>query len=137
LDAHAIAAVVRERHGVNLDPEDPAFILVTINELVLQSTMDQLNDQVKQIIAQAQEEMERMRTHAAGELGRAVRTSAIAVRRELQADVDAAKIEAQQLVAEIHQAYSQVHVRRWIAAGIVAAAVIAFLSFLAAYAVLR
>jgi hypothetical protein len=122
---------------MNLDPEDPAFILVTINELVLQSTMDQLNDQVKQIIAQAQEEMERMRIHAAGELGRAVRTSAIAVRRELQADVDAAKIEAHQLVAEIHQAYSQVQVRRWIAAGIVAAAVIASLSFLAAYAILR
>ncbi len=108
-------------------------MLVTINELVLQSTIQDLDARVVHMIQQAQQEMDAMRTHAASNLGKEVRSAVIAIRREMQNDIDAAKLEAHSLVEEIQRAYSALHIRRWIAAGIVAAAALLTCGFLIGY----
>jgi hypothetical protein len=137
LDTEAIAAAVRHKHGVNLTPDDPAFLLVTINQLVLEGVLEEFDCRISQIIGQAHQEMDEMRTHAAAELGKSVRTSALAIRRELQADIEAAKLEAQKLVIDIKQAYSQANNRRWVSVGVVTGFLSVVLGILIGYSVHR
>ncbi len=137
IDVQSIIAAVLEKHGITLTADDPAFLLVTINELVLRNVLSELNNQVTHILAEARTEMDQMKDHAAGELGRAVRTSVIAIRREMQADIDSAKLEVTQLVAQLSRIYSRTYIWRWIAAGIAAAAILTLVAFAAAYSILK
>ena len=49
-DARALAAKVFERHGIRIGEDDPAFALVTLNELILRKLMGELLEQVDQHI---------------------------------------------------------------------------------------
>jgi hypothetical protein len=49
-DARALAAKVFERHGITLREDDPAFALVTLNELTLRTVMGELLVQADQHI---------------------------------------------------------------------------------------
>ena len=41
-DVNALIGEVAARHGITLRPDDPAFALVTVNQLVLEQTMTEL-----------------------------------------------------------------------------------------------
>jgi hypothetical protein len=45
----------------------------------------------------------------------------IAVREEIQKDIDAGRLHARELIVELNRAYSRSAVRRWVAVGLVAA----------------
>ncbi|MGA2579664.1 MAG: hypothetical protein ABSH24_27010, partial [Bryobacteraceae bacterium] len=47
-DARVLAAQVFERHGIKLREGDPAFALVTLNELTLRKVMGELLQEVDQ-----------------------------------------------------------------------------------------
>src|SRR6266481_5990782 len=59
-DTATILAAVRDKHGVNIDPDDPAFLLVTINELVLQSVLEEIIARIAESTNQAQEAVDQM-----------------------------------------------------------------------------
>ncbi len=124
LDPKRLVATVLEKHGVHLGSDDPALILVTINQLVLQEALDQLQKSMTASISQANTSVDAIKSHAARELGIAVRTAAQAIRQEIQNDINAAKLDSEDLIVKLQAANAHVNVNRWIAAGIVAGAVI-------------
>jgi len=51
LDLKRITAEVAARHGMLLRPDDPAMLLVTMNEVVLQQVIGSIETRAEEIVA--------------------------------------------------------------------------------------
>jgi hypothetical protein len=127
LDVKQITAEVAARHGILLKGDDPALLLVTINELVLERSLDVLEARIRRLMGELQQSVGGMQRRVASELSEEVRASARTVREEMQRDIDAAKLETRELVLQVRHAYSRSSVRRWVAAGTVCGLVLVVL----------
>jgi hypothetical protein len=58
---------------------------------------------------------------ASGSIEKEARRAGIAVREEIQKDIEAGRLHARELIVELNRAYSRSAVRRWIAVGVIAA----------------
>ena len=101
-DARGLAAKVFERHGIALKEDDPAFALVTLNELVLRKLMDELLKDVDQHItarlAEFEQTMQRVEQRAGKVLAQQVRESADGLREKIQEETAAARLGMGQMV---------------------------------------
>lgn len=127
-DVRAFAAKVFERHGIALKEDDPAFALVTLNELILRKLMEELLKDVDQHItaklAEFEQTIQRVE-HRAGEvLAQQVRESAGELRRTLQQEVGGARLQVQRMVEEIRGAYHTGNMVGWCAVSAVVALVV-------------
>ena len=52
LHVQRLIGEVAAKHGIRLEPNDPAFALVTLNELVLEETTSRLTENVSSILTQ-------------------------------------------------------------------------------------
>ena len=52
LDVQHLIGEVAGKHGIRLEPNDPAFALVTLNQLVLEETAARLTENVSSILTQ-------------------------------------------------------------------------------------
>jgi hypothetical protein len=123
-DIKRVTAEVAARHGVLLQPDDPALVLVTINECVLEKCFARLENRARTLIAEVDACFEEMQQRASAQLTDELRGGARAIREEIQRDIQAAKLEANEAVFRIQSSYSQSVVHRWIAAGLVCAVVL-------------
>lgn len=121
LDVKRITAEVAARHGVVLKADDPALVLVTISECVLEESFARLENRARVLIAEIDACFEDMQQRASAHLTDEVRSAARAIREEIHRDIQAAKLEANEAVFKIRASHSQSVVRRWLAAGIVCA----------------
>ena len=125
LDTRALAAKVFERHGISLGENDPAFALVTLNELLLRKAMGELLKQVDQHIKTAlsefQHTMERLEGRAGKALAQQVRDSAGALQGTLREEIATARLGVQQMVEEIQRTHRVTTLVRWCAVGAVLA----------------
>ena len=121
LDVKRITAEVAARHGVVLKPDDPALVLVTISECVLEQSFEPLEIRARALIAETDACFEDMQQRASAHLTDEVRSAARAIREEIHRDIQAAKLEANEAVFKMRASHSQSVVRRWLAAGIVCA----------------
>ena len=46
-DVKRLIAEVAARNGIRIDPEDPAFCLVTLNQLVLEEAADKFVEEIR------------------------------------------------------------------------------------------
>jgi hypothetical protein len=58
---------------------------------------------------------------ALGSVEREARKAGVAVREEIQKDIDAGRLHARELIVELNHTYTRSAVRRWVAIGVVAA----------------
>jgi hypothetical protein len=121
LDLKRITAEVAARHGMLVRPDDPAMLLVTMNEVVLQQVMGNIEGRVEQMVAGIETGILSAQHEALGSVENAARKAGMAVREEIQKDVEAGRLHARELIVELHSAYSRSAVRRWVAVGLVAA----------------
>ena len=121
LDTKRITAEVAARHGVLLKEDDPALVLVTINEVVLVECFERLEERTRGLIAEIDACFEDIQQRASAHLTDEVRSAAAAVREEIHRDIQAAKLEASETVHRVRVAHSQSVVRRWVAVGVVCA----------------
>ena len=56
-----------------------------------------------------------------GNIEKEARKAGIAVREEIQKDIDAGRLHARELIVELNRAYSRSAVRRWVAVGVIVA----------------
>jgi len=118
LDLKRITAEVAARHGMLLRPDDPAMLLVTMNEVVLQQVMGSITEE---IVANIEAVFRSAQREALGSVEREARKAGIAVREEIQKDIDAGRLHARELIVELNRAYTWSAVRRWVSIGVVAA----------------
>jgi hypothetical protein len=125
VDARALATKVFERHGIALKEDDPAFALVTLNELVLRKVMEELLKNTDQHmtarLAEFEQTMQRVEQRAAKFLAQQVRGSADELRAKIQEETAAAKLGMGQMVEQIRNSYRMASLWRWCAVGAVLA----------------
>lgn len=121
----SIGGAVFERHGIKLREGDPAFALVTLNELTLRKVMGELLQEVDQHItarlAEFELTMQRVEGRAGKLLAHQVRDSAAGLQGALREEVISARLGVQQIVEEIRKTYRAVTLARWCAVGAVVA----------------
>ncbi len=121
LDWKRITAEVAARHGMLVMPDDPAMLLVTMNEMVLQQVIGGIETHMEDMIAAIEAGLRSAQQEASGSIEKEARRAGIAVREEIQKDIEAGRLHARELIVELNRAYSRSAVRRWIAVGVIAA----------------
>jgi len=121
LDFKRVTAEVAARHGMLVSRDDPAMLLVTMNEVVLQQVLGTIECRITEIVASMEERLRSAQHDAIGRIESEARRAGIAVREEIQKDVDAGRLHARELIVELNRAYSRSAVRRWVAAGLIVA----------------
>ena len=121
LDFKRITAEVAARHGMLVSQDDPAMLLVTMNEVVLQQVIGSIEARTEEIVAGIEAQFRSAQREALGSIERDARKAGIAVREEIQKDIDAGRLHARELIVELNRAYTRSAVRRWVAIGVVAA----------------
>jgi len=127
-DVRALVAKVFERHGIALKEDDPAFALVTLNELILRKLMGELLKDVDQHmtarLAEFEQTMQRVEAHASKVLAQQVRESAGGLRGTLQEEISGARLDVQRMIGEIRDQYRVGTLARWSVVTAVAALVV-------------
>ena len=76
-DVHELIGKVAEQNGIRLDHDDPAFALVTLNEIVLKATADHLRQEIQSTVDSFADSVQRLEARAgavlAHESGRRLR----------------------------------------------------------------
>ena len=121
LDLKRITAEVAARHGMLLRPDDPAMLLVTMNEVVLEQVIEGIEARAEEMIAGIETAFRSAQRESLGSVEREARKAGIAVREEIQKDIDAGRLHARELIVELNRAYTRVAVRRWVSIGVAAA----------------
>jgi hypothetical protein len=121
LDLKRITAEVAARHGMLVRQDDPAMLLVTMNEVVLQQVVGSIEARTAKIVAGIEGGLRSIQYEASQNIEREARKAGIAVREEIQKDIDAGRLHARELIVELNRAYSRSAVRRWVAVGVIAA----------------
>ncbi len=118
IDVTDLIGEVAKRHGIALGKDDPAFAIVTLNRLVLQSFLDEVVHRVGIAVADFEEAATRVQTAAGRKIGADVRDAAAAVREEFQKDMRDAGFQARELVASVDAAHSRPAMLRYVAMGL-------------------
>jgi hypothetical protein len=122
IDVRRLIGEVAARTGIRVEPDDPAFLLVTLNQLVLEDAVVQMCEQIRLGVAEFTEAVHKTEAHAGKILAVEVRESAAEIREELQRDVATARIGAREIIYELHRKHTRVALIRWGFAAIVLAA---------------
>jgi hypothetical protein len=121
LDLKRITAEVAARHGMLVRQDDPAMLLVTMNEVVLQQVFGSIEARTEEIVAGMAAGFRSAQHEALGKIEKEARKAGIAVREEIQKDIDRGRLHARELIVELNRSYSRSAVRRWVAVGVIAA----------------
>jgi hypothetical protein len=121
LDLKRITAEVAARHGMLVMPDDPAMLLVTMNEIVLQQVIGAIEAHLEGMIAGIEAGLRSAQHEASGSIESEARKAGVAVREEIQKDIGAGRLHARELIEELNRVYERSAVRRWVAVGVVAA----------------
>jgi hypothetical protein len=121
LDLKRITAEVAARHGMLVRQDDPAMLLVTMNEVVLQQVFGNIEARTEEIVAGMAAGFRSAQHEALGNIEKEARKAGIAVREEIQKDIDRGQLHARELIVELNRSYSRSAVRRWVAVGVIAA----------------
>ena len=109
----------RGHNGIRVEPNDPAFALVTLNQVVLEETVREIRDHIRESIAEFDNSMQKVQVRAGRAVAQEFNERAAALRRELQADITTAGSKAAELVSKINKAHARPARIRWTVAGIV------------------
>lgn len=116
IDVKRLIAEVAARDGIRIEAGDPAFALVTLNQLVLEDAAEQIRDHIRAGMADFTESVRKTEAMAGRVLAGQVKEAVAELRREVERDVEKARLEAGQIVYAVHQAHTKTTLIRWGAA---------------------
>jgi hypothetical protein len=105
LEISRLIAEVKEKDDVRILPGDPAFALVTLNQLTLEDLANRLSEGVRAGIVEFNQTLQKTEARAGAALAQQVKASVVVLRQEIQKDIDAARLNATEAVRLIDQAY--------------------------------
>ena len=121
IDQKQLIGHVAAKNGIRLEPDDPAFALVTLNEAVLQDASAALTQEIRQVLNSFTESLAKTEHRAGKALAQDVKTAAAELRRELNADVERASLKANDLVMKVSATNTRPAIVKWGAIGALAA----------------
>lgn len=107
LEINRLIAEVKEQDDVRILPGDPAFALVTLNQLTLEDLTRRLNEELRQSIAEFGDIVQRTEARAGTRLARQAKDEASEIREELRKEIEAARLNAAEAIDRINHAYRQ------------------------------
>src|SRR5215831_11893422 len=113
IDIQRLIGEVAARDGIRVEPGDPAFALVTLNQLVLEDAVKQIREHIRSGIAEFTEAVQKTESRAGKVLAEEVKEAAAQVREELHRDVEAARIRAGEILSEVHRSATRAALIRW------------------------
>jgi hypothetical protein len=100
-----LIAEVATRHRLFLKPDDAAFALVTMNRLVLEESLEAIHSGILEDLALFQAGAQKAQHRAEMALADEVRESAAGIRREIQRDIQDARLQTAEVVQQVAAAY--------------------------------
>ena len=120
INSQRLIAEVAARHNVILKPDDPAFALITMNQLILDDAMESVHGQIRATIAEFHASMQKAEERAGSMLAQGVKESAAQMQRGLQNDIHIAGLKAREIVHLVNEAHRRPALIRWSAVGLTA-----------------
>jgi Transcriptional activator TraM len=121
IDQRELIGHVAAKNGIRLEPDDPAFALVTLNEAVLQDASAALTQDLRQVLNSFTESLAKTQHRAGKALAQDVKTAAAELRRELNSDIEKASLKANELVVKVSAANGRPAIVKWAAVSSAAA----------------
>ena len=118
MDVQELSAKATARCGIRIEPHDAAFVLIALNQIVLEETIREINMQVDVRIAALTESIEKVERLAGKRLAQEIKASGTEMRREIQEDVKEAGWKARELILQISRSNCRPALIRWTAIGI-------------------
>jgi hypothetical protein len=120
-DLQRLMAEVAIRNKIRIEPDDPLFAVVTLNQLVLEETAQRLLERVEATITGFETSIHRVENRAGKMLAQRLKEAATEAQRVLQGDVSSACARAQESANRLHRARTRYRVVCWAAFGIAGA----------------
>ena len=118
MDVQELSAKASARCGIRIEPHDAAFVLIALNQLVLEETVREINREIDSRIGAFAESIEKVERLAGKRLAQEIKASGIEVRRGIQEDVKEAGWKARELILQISRSNSRPAFIRWAAIGV-------------------
>ena len=119
VDAKKLTSEVAARHGVLIREDDPAMVLVTMSEIVLDEALRKADVRLGTVLSEAEAQQKRLQLEAIAWVQEEIGRAGSALRAQLERDIDGARLQARELVVQLSHVYSRSAVRRWVAVGVV------------------
>jgi hypothetical protein len=117
-DVKMLIGEVAARHGITLQSDDPAFALVTVNQLVLEQTMLDLMQRTQEMTAEFDRAGDRLQERAGRVLAGELRKAGAEIRLALRQDI-AVAMRSRQVAERRQQVASRSIVYCWLSLGII------------------
>ena len=122
IDIQRLIAEVAVRHDLLFKPDDTAFAIVTMNQLIFDDAMERVQEGIRETIAGFNASYQKAEKRAGSVLAQEVKQSAEQMRQGLQNDIHIAGLKAREYVHLVNEAHRRPALIRWSAAGLLAGA---------------
>jgi hypothetical protein len=129
IETKELLSEIAKRHGFRLDSDDPAIAIVSLNQLVLEKSMQELCDRVGTAIGNIESTAKKAETRAVAYIAQEVKQCVSTIRAELQKDIDAARLKARETLEELNSAHREEAMEKWVTVGIIGAVILIALAF--------
>ncbi|MGI9074111.1 MAG: hypothetical protein ACR2JB_22990 [Bryobacteraceae bacterium] len=119
LDKKRLVGEMAARYGIRMDESDPALAIISLNQLILEESIQNICEQLRARIAEFEASAQKLETRAGQVLANQVKESASEIRKQLREDTHAAGLGCRELLHQIHEAHQRPVLLRWAAIGIV------------------
>ena len=123
IDVPRLIAEVAARHNILLKPDDAAFALVTMNELVLEELVERVETRTGASLAAFEASAQDAERRATRAIASEVDRSGARIRKQIESDICDASVKAGKLLEQVADAH-----RRLLSARMTAIAIICFLA---------
>ncbi len=120
IDVQRLIAEVAARHKLLLKPDDPALALVTMNQLILDASLEAVHEQIRVTITEFHASIQKAEKRAGTMLAQSVKESTLQIQQGLRSDIHIAGLKAREIVHLVNEAHRRPALIRWSALGIAA-----------------
>lgn len=117
-DLQRLIAEVAARNRIRIEPDDPLFAVVTLNQLVLEETAECLLQRVEATIAGFETSIHQVENRAGKVLAQRLKESLADAQRALQNQADSIWVKAQESAARLQRARTRIALVCWAALGV-------------------
>jgi len=107
IDPKYVIGEVAARHGIKIDAKDPMMAVVTMNELAMMQMITPVIDRIEAAGPAFEQSYLKTQCRAGLALSHEVRQAAAILRKEIQSDIEKARLNACQLILDVQEANKQ------------------------------